>query len=377
MESTGLRVHVLIDSLTWGGAETLLADFTVGARAAGIEVSVGHLHARMGAAERLREAGVEPVHVPIRSLLKQADRRAVRDHLASVDPDLLHTHLGYSDLLGGLAARNLGIPAVSTLHTMEWGHELRDRVKDVLMGLARRTCAARVIAVSDALRRKYLERRLDRPAHVVTVHNGIADAASPGSGPRIRRTLGLAADDLVVAMVSVLRAGKGHAVAATAVEALSARFPQLRLLVLGEGPDRPQIESELAPLAERAVLTGHRNDVLDVLDAVDILIHPSRVDAFPTALIEAMAASVPAIATNVGGIPEIVDDGTTGVLIPAPPTGEVLAAALGPLLADAGARTLIGTRARRSFERRFTAERWLQRLMVVYEAALRERPRRA
>jgi glycosyltransferase involved in cell wall biosynthesis len=370
MSEDRLHVHVLIDSLTWGGAETLLADFAIGAKVAGIEVSVGYLHAGTGAARRLRKTGVEPVHVPTTSLLKRADRLAVRDHIAAIDPDVLHTQLGYSDLLGGLAARRLGIPSVSTLHVMEWGRSLRDRMKLQLMALARRHCAARVIAVSEAARLSYLDAGWDRPERVVTVHNGIADATVPGEGPRIRRELGLASEDLLVAMVSVLRRGKGHEIAAAAVASLQERFPRLRLLVLGEGPDRAEIERGLAPLGERAILTGHRDDVLAVLDAADVLIHPSSVDAFPTALLEAMAARVPAVATDVGGIPEIIRDRETGVLINAPPTAGQLSSALAPLLSDAGLRTRLGAAARRRFEAQFTVDSWLERLMAVYRIAL-------
>ncbi len=175
-------------------------------------------------------------------------------------------------------------------------------------------------------------------------------------------------------MVSVLRRGKGHDVAASAIAGLTQRFPQLRLLVLGEGADRAEIEHALAPLDDRAILTGHRDDVLTVLDAVDVLIHPSSFDAFPTALLEAMAARVPVVATDVGGIPEIVVDGETGVLIPPPPTVAGLATALHPLLADADLRRQLGAAARSRFEAQFTVDAWLARLMPVYAIALDQGP---
>ncbi len=167
------RLHVLIDSLTWGGAETLLADFAVGVRRAEIEVSVAYLHSGTGAAARLRRAGIAPLAVPTASLLKPRDHRAVSAHLAEIEPDLLHTHLGYSDFLGGLAARRLGIPTVSTVHLIERPRDVRDLVKLRLMATARRHCARRVIAVSEAARGSYLDARRDRPERVVTVHNGI------------------------------------------------------------------------------------------------------------------------------------------------------------------------------------------------------------
>lgn len=365
-----LRVHTLIDSLNWGGAETLLAEYAIGAERAGIELSVAYLHDRPGVNDRLRELGIEPVLVPVSGLLSRAGRRRVRDHLAALSPDLLHSHLGYSDVYGGLAARSLGIPAVATLHTMAEPPGPREHVKERLMGLARRHCAQRVIAVSDALRDAYLARRWDTPERVVTVRNGILGDIRPGAGTRVRAELGVSDDALVVGMVSVLRAGKGHDIAAAAVAALREDFPQLRLLVLGTGPDREEIGRQLEPLGDGAIMAGHRDDVLEAIDAMDVLIHPSLIDALPTALIEAMAASTPVVATAVGGIPEIVVPGETGVLIGAPPTAAGLADALRPLLADPGFRRRLGEAGRGRFMAEFTVDSWMQRLLPVYRDAI-------
>jgi glycosyltransferase involved in cell wall biosynthesis len=365
-----LRLHVLIDSLALGGAEALVADFAVGARAAGIELSVGYLYEDGAAGRRLREAGIEPVRIPVGSLLAPSDRRAVREHLARISPDLLHTHLNDADLLGGLAARSLKIPTVSTLHVAWWGGDFRERLRFRLTALARRRCTRRVIAVSEAARRVYLERRWDRPDRVVVVHNGIIDDARPGAGAAIRRQLGIDEQDVVLAMVSVLRGWKGHEVAAAATERLLGRFPSLRLLILGDGPKRQEIERMMRPLGDRVVFAGFRDDVVAVLDAADVLVHPSRYDAFPTALMQAMAAGTPAVATAVGGIPEAVVDRRTGILVSPPATPDSLTAALELILEDSDLRARLGVAARRRFEAEYTADRWIERLLPVYETAL-------
>ena len=365
-------MHVLIDSLNWGGAETLLAEYAVGAERAGIDVSVSHLADRPGAHHRLRDLGIEPVLIPVSGLVSRSGRRRVREHLAAVNPDLLHTHLGHSDVYGGLAARSLEIPAVATLHTMAEPRGLKERAKERLMGLARRHCDARVIAVSDAARDAYLARGWDTPSRVVTVRNGIIGEVRPGAGEKVRSGLGVSGDALLVGMVSVLRAGKGHDIAARAVMTLREEFPELKLLVLGTGPDREEITRRLEPLGESVVMAGHRDDVLDVIDAMDVLIHPSLIDALPTALIEAMAASTPVVATAVGGIPEIVAPGKTGALIGAPPTSAELAGALRPLLADPDLRRRLGEAGRARFDAEFTVDRWMERLLPVYRAAIAE-----
>ena len=365
-----LRLHILIDGLATGGAQNLLASLATGAAEAEIELSVTHLKDRTEAAGLLREQGIEPTFVEVGSLFTWRGRRRLQRHLAAAQPDLVHTNLGRADYVGGLAARSLGIPAVSTLHQAEWsGGDRRERVRERLQAHVRRTCDSRVIAVSEAARRVYLAHGWDRPDRVVAVENGIADQAQAG-GPGVREELGIATGDLVLTMLGTLRRDKGHAAAAGAVRELSRRFPNLRLLVLGDGPDRAEIEALLRDLGSSAILAGERHDVAAVLNASDVLVHPSRMEAFPTALLEAMAAGVPCVATAVGGVPEIVRDGETGFLVEPPASGDDLAAAIGPLLADAATRRRLGDAGRRLFEQRFTLSHWMDRLLPVYEAAL-------
>jgi glycosyltransferase involved in cell wall biosynthesis len=368
-----LRVHALIDSLTLGGAEMLLVEFARVAGSAEVDLDVTSLRAdpENPAAIRLREVGIEPAFVPVASLWRARDVRAVRRHLARAGPDLLHTHLGYADYLGCLAARTLGLAAVSTLHADYWDGGVRDRTRFRLMALARRTGARRVLAVSDAARRTYLAAGWDKPERVVTVRNGIAGRAEPGSGASVRSELGLAPDDLVVTMVSALRRGKGHAVAADAVRGLRERFPRLRLVIVGDGESRAEVERLVAPLGEAAILTGYRADVMRILDATDVLLQPSETEAFPTSVVEAMAAAVPVVASAVGGIPEAVEPGVSGALISPPPTAREVATALGALLDDDDARRRLGAGGQSRFEREFTGERWAERVRAVYDDVLR------
>lgn len=372
-----LRVHALIDSLTWGGAESLLADLAAGAPAAGIELTVGYMQEVDGSpsAARLRARGVEPQLVGIRRLVEPAALARTRRQLQRIRPDLLHTHLGVADVHGGLAARSLGIPSLSTIHLMarRSSGDRRTDAKERLTAAIRRRTAARVITVSEAARGAYVDAGWDRADHVVTVHNGIAPdppATAPGA---LRAELGLAPEDLVIGIVAVLRPGKGHDVLVEAVQRLRPRFPRLRVLVIGDGPALPQIRELVAPLGDAVRLLGHRSDVPALLGALDVLLHPTLQDAFPTVLLEAGEAGTPVIATAVGGIPEIVDDGRTGLLLPAPPTADAVAPLLERLLADGDERARLGAAARARFESHFTAAAWASRLRELYDAVLAER----
>jgi glycosyltransferase involved in cell wall biosynthesis len=371
-----LSVHALVDTLGPGGAEFLLADFAAVAPEAAIELSVAALKplaSPVPAADRLRAAGLEPTAVPVTKMVDPRALARVRAHLADVRPALVHTHLGTADFLGGLAARSLRIPCVTTIHADWFGGGRSDRMRAWLSSRARRHCADLVIAVSDSARSAYLSAWDDRPEHLIVVRNGIADRAQPGSGAAIRAELGLRPDDLVVTAVSALRPEKNFEAAIDAVGLLSERFPRLRLVIAGDGPHSGAVEARSAPHQDRVVLPGHREDVMELLDATDVLVHPSHFDAFPTTLLEAMSASVPVVATNVGGMPEILEPGISGVLFDPPADASAVVAALTPLLDSAELRRRLGSAGRQRFEREFTASAWVRRIRGVYDRVLSER----
>ncbi|MEJ7783955.1 MAG: glycosyltransferase [Solirubrobacteraceae bacterium] len=372
-----VHVHHLIDTLATGGAETLLAELTRVAGDQGLHITVGYLQDRAGGAahERLLAAQDEVKLVGIPGRLGPTALWRTRTHLAAVAPDILHTHLGYSDLLGCLAARSLGLPAVSTVHQEVW-HDgtAKSRLRARLTAHSRRAGTQRVIAVSEPTRAAYLATGWDRPDRVVTIRNGVAGRAQPGAGVRIRQELALRPGALVVGTLSALRPEKSHDVAIAAVGMLLDEYPSLRLVIPGDGPHREAVQVLAERLGDRVVLAGSRVDVMSLLDAYDVLLHPSRpgAEALPTACLEAMAASVPVVATDVGGTREVLAGGASGVLVPSGAGFVEVAAALSPLLDDPQRRRALGEAGRRRFEAEFTAERWAQRLGVLYREVLAE-----
>jgi glycosyltransferase involved in cell wall biosynthesis len=266
---------------------------------------------------------------------------------------------------------------VVTLHTRPpaapaWSREgLRRRL---LIAAAGRW-AARVVAVSGAVRDAWTAAGLS-PERVVVVPNGVDLAegrAAPGAAERraVRRELGVAEGTPLVATVSVLRPGKGLEVLVAAAPAVLAAHPRARFAVVGDGPARPELEARTAAggVGEALAWTGFRRDVPALLAAADLFVLPSLDDAFPTAILEAMAAGLPVVATRAGGIPEIVDDGATGLLVP-PGDAAALARAVSALLADPAARRALGEAGRRRAGERFSTAAWLGRLQRVYGEAL-------
>jgi glycosyltransferase involved in cell wall biosynthesis len=353
----------------------MLTRFAEAAPRADIRLSIACLEELDGnpAAEPLFARGTPPVNLELSGPPRLGALLKVRRYIAQLRPQVVHTHLGTSDMVGGVTARSLGIPMVSTIHAMDWSRE--GRSYDVKRRIVK-LCAARVIAVSDSARASYLERGWARPEQIVTIHNGIDVTPAPGAGAEVRRELGLEADALVVGMVSGLRPEKAHDVAIEAIGLIRERHPKLRLLVVGQGHLREQIEQQAAALGGTVVFAGGRPDVMRVFDAIDICLHPSRADAFPTTLIEAMAASVPVIATAVGGIPEIVSDGITGLLTPAPPSAPAIAAQLSAVIDDPVRRRELAEAGRRAYLERFTADPWVRRTRELYDEVVATRERR-
>lgn len=367
-----VEVLALIDHFVLGGAETMLTRFAAAAGEAGIRLRLACLQELDGnpAAAPLKALDAPPDNLNLTGPPRLRALAAVRRYVAAVRPQIVHTHLRTSDVLGGMAARSLGIPVVCTIHGLEWD--------GVAMAVRRRIvkhCATRVIAVSESARREYLKRGFASEQQIVTIHNGIDFCGAPGAGAELRRDLGLASEDLVVGMVSALRPEKGHDLALAAVRMLRRRYPRLRLLIVGQGDLRAQIQREADRLDGAVVLAGLRQDLPRVFDALDVLLQPSRADAFPTSIIEAMAASVPVVASAVGGIPEIVTDDETGVLIPSPPTADALASALGELLANPARRVGLADAARREYLNQFTAGPWVRRTRALYDAVLAQSDR--
>lgn len=351
----------------------LMGQFAAAAPSAGIRLSVACLCELDGnpAAASLLGAGVTPVDLNVPGPPTLKSLRVVRHHIAELKPDIVHTHLGDADLLGSIAARTLGIPAISTIHTTTWRRDRRARIKHRLV----RTFANRIVAVSEAARNACLEQGLARADQVVTILNGVAAEAEPGSGRELRRELGWREDDLVVGMLSALRAVKGHEVAVEAFRHLMDEFPTLRLMIVGRGSEWDRIAALTEDLGDRVAMVGHRRDVMRCLDTFDVCLHPSHEEALPTTLIEAMAAGVPVLATAVGGVPEVIVDGDTGILVPPPPAADRISGALAELLRDRSHRLSLADAARQRYNERFTVGPWIRSIRALYDEVLGSRQR--
>jgi glycosyltransferase involved in cell wall biosynthesis len=366
-----MRVCHLIHELGPGGAEHVLVDLARVAPSAGLELSVlslmplaGHRYPQM-----LRDLGVRVESLGLRSRWDpRGPGRALR-LLRSDPPDVVHSHMKHADLVAAYATPRLGLPMVSTLHVIEDAVSPVGRLKRRLGVRARRRASA-TVAVSEAVRSWYLGAFRVDLAKVVTIPNGVPapPAVSDARRAALRAGFGVPEGELLAATVALFRAGKGHDDLLDAVALLDGAG--VRFLLVGSGPEEARLRERVRSegLGDQVAFAGFREDIAEVLAACDLVVHPSRADALPTALIHALAAGVPAVATSVGGIPEVVGE-AAGRLVP---SGEpkALAAAIEELAGDAVLRRAMGVAARERFAARFDGEAWARRLRGLYQRVI-------
>ena len=373
------RLFWLIDSLTMGGAEALVVPFGRAARDHGIELTVCARTTIGGnpLEKELRDAGVHVENLAARGLLDVTAMRRLSGLVRDLRPDILHAHLAYASIWGALVARRHHIPFVASLHVPPVsGGDLRESVRQRLMIALLNRYASRVVVVSESLRDEWSSRTSLDPAKISVIHNGIEMTEAPRQGDAIRRELGIGSDHPVVTTVAVLRPGKGIDILLEAAVRVIRTLPDAVFVVVGDGPMREQWRrlSDDLGIAASIRWTGFRRDVPAILDASDLFALPTLADAFPTVVLEAFAAGVPVVASDVGGIPEIVEDGLTGQLIPAGDPA-ALAEAITTVLQDDAWRTRAAGAARQRVERDFSTRAWFSRLDELYASVSDEERR--
>jgi glycosyltransferase involved in cell wall biosynthesis len=279
--------------------------------------------------------------------------------------DVLHTHAFGPNAWGSLIGRWAGIPVVIA-HEHNWaftGRALRPVIDRELIA----RCADAMIVVSEDARRRMIEVERIPSDRLELLPNGV-EALPPGDGRALRGDLGIRRGDPVVGTVCIIRTEKALDVLVGAAARLTEHFPRLRLLIAGDGPDRARVEglTERVGLSDRIHMTGARTDVPDVLAAIDIAVICSDYEGSPRSVLEFMDAGKPIVATDVGGIPEVIEDGVHGLLVP-PRDEAALAAALAEVLDDLDRGREMGARARDRCRRELSLDRTVESLQELYE----------
>jgi glycosyltransferase involved in cell wall biosynthesis len=275
-------------------------------------------------------------------------------------PAIVHANSSKAGILGRVAAAVAGVPVrIFTAHA--WAFRAETGVVSSLYRWADRLAApltTATICVSEGDRHAGLSARTCRAERTVVIPNAVDVAATPRAA--------LAGEPPVVIAVGRLAAPKDPL---TLVRALARVAAPSRALIVGDGPLRPAVEAEIERLGAPIALAGERRDVPALLASADAFVLASRSEGAPLAILEAMAAGLPVIASDVGGVRELVADGETGVLV-APGDPGALAAALERVLADAELRRALGAAGRRRAQERFELGLLRRAHLRLYEREL-------
>lgn len=323
-----------------------------------------------------------PVDIP-RKIRPLADLRAVWQLyrlIRSLRPAIVHTQTSKAGVVGRLAARLAGVPIIiHTAHAFPFHTYQSALVRQVYVLIERwAACLADLIMVdTESVRADGLRNRIVRdPAMLVTVPMGIdlkKFSPSPQGPDNLRKTLGFRPQDLVVGTVARLVPDKGIECFLRMAASIRDARPDVRFLIVGDGPLRGELERMAETLGIRAsvVFTGLRTDVPDLMDAMDLFVLPTLREGFGVVFAEAMAMSRAVVGSRIGPVAEVVEDGITGYLV-LPDDHEGFAARALELLSDAAKRRAFGEAGRRRVEKLFTEarmcetiERHYQRLLAV------------
>lgn len=297
----------------------------------------------------------------IRRIDPRRDLLAVRElHglIRDVAPDLVSTHSSKAGLVGRLAARNAGVPALFTAHGWAFTEGVRQPQRTIYRTIEQRSArlAKRIICVSDHDRQLGIAAGID-PALLTTVHNGMPDIS-----PELRARPD-AAGPMKIVMIGRVDAQKDHLSLVRAVAGL----PDATVSFIGDGPLMPQVEEAVDNLGmrDRVEFLGYRSDVAEVLATHHVFALASHYEGFPRSTIEAMRAGLPAVVSDVGGAAEAVTEGVSGFVVP---RGDVrlLEDRLRILGEQPATRAAMGTAARALYDASLTFDHMYDRTMVIY-----------
>ena len=364
-----VKVLQLISSGGYYGAENMLLNLCASQEAAGCQNSLllfYNVHTpNVEFYERARRRGISVRMVHCKG---RADWRAVRqieEYIQEDGIEIVHTHGYKADLYGFLAAWRLGKPVVATCHNWVGGTTALG-IYNHLDRLALKKFGA-LAAVSDEVAQRLLDSGV--PAEKIkTIANGIDVQAFEHAQPLPVLSF---TNEKVIGMVARLDLQKGFEYLLRAVRELCNTFAGLKVVIVGEGPDRQAIEEMVKEygLLSNVVLAGQQSDMPAVYAAMDIFVLPSLNEGLPMTILEAMAASRPVVATRVGAISKVINDGENGLLVN-PRDTEGLRNAIASLLANPERCRQMGEKAHDWVSRNYTSEAMALKYRQLYDEIL-------
>jgi len=358
----------LIDDLNLGGAERVMATLVNLLPRQRFYPIVCSLENGI-VADQLRKKGIEVIILPkcraydfvfLVKLIRLIRKKRIR---------LIHAHLLISHIYGWLASRLTRIPMIITIHGksfMDWKHGNK-----VFRFVAKHS--NKIITVSNNIKAEVIKRLTLSTDNFICIYNGVdlSKFQHKTSSETLKRNLNINSSDLIVGSVGGLRPVKDYPCLLKSIPIVLKEFPKTKFIIVGDGPLRNSLQSitRSLRLENNVLFLGWREDISELLTIFDIFVLSSKTEGISISILEAMASGLPVVATNVGGNPEVIEDGKTGFLVPQADS-QSLAKAIIKLLKDGHLRKTMGKNARKKAEEKFSLQVSVDKHIEVYDRLL-------
>jgi glycosyltransferase involved in cell wall biosynthesis len=350
-----------------GGAQKRVLEMAAHFRRSGWSVYLAsHDDEASTVAEEARRCGIQHLAVPFRGGPAQmlACVQTVRRLVRQKGIRIIHSNDRRTAMFASLAAAFTRARHIYTARNVFQNRKI-----------TRVFLPAHIVAVSQAVRENLIQDFGVAPTAVEVIYNGISISPSAeGERQAVRTRWGLRASDRIIAFVGSLIEAKGLAHLLTAVSRVVAHVPRLRVLLVGDGKLKPQLheQSRCLNLQNTVVFCGAQTNVSAYVDLCEFTVMPSLWEGLPGSAIESLLLGKPVVASSVGGLPEIVEDGVSGLIVP-PRDSRALTRAILSLLNDPGSTRRMGQRGQQTAADRFTVSRMMSQYEQYYHRALQDR----
>jgi glycosyltransferase involved in cell wall biosynthesis len=367
------RINILhiITELEVGGAENLLLNICRKMDKKNFNILVGYIYGPCTLANQFRRTGVRLVDLSRRSKIDPLLLFKLFFLIRKERIQIVHTHLVHASIAGRIAAKLAGMKSIVT--TRHYGYYHKE--KSLINWIERKTAVfnSNFIAISKAVKEYMNNREKYKPEKITVIYNAVDLSLFDSEAPVI---ISRNNDDFLIGSVGRLHPSKGYDTLLKSMPQVIKEFPSAKLIIIGDGIQRKYLEGVCYDLgiSEQVIFLGRKTsrEVIDFLKKIDIFVLASNWEGFGLALLEAMACAKPVVATNVGGIREIVDAGETGFLVP-PRHPQKLAENIIRLCKDSKLSETMGKRGRQKVEKLFSIHNMISRLTTLYQKSLASR----
>lgn len=372
------RIVQIVTRLDIGGVPEHLLTLTEGLVQHGYDVAIVCNHISDPIKLRLQELGIHNIKlIKLHRLPHPGDLISIwhlYNYLRESKFDIVHTHMSKAALLGCLTAQAAKVPViVNTAHNLGCLAFKNPLVKALFWMYDKALFAVAtdaVILVSDSIRKQVIANRLLPEHKAIYVPNGIKvndSTAGLGEVLVLKNQLKIAPDNFVIGTVARLVWFKGLHTLIAAMPDILKEHPNTTLIIIGDGPLKQELEQQARVLkvAQSVMFLGERSDAVELLPVLDIFVLPSVSEGMPITILEAMAAAKPVVATKVGGIPELVSDGQTGILVPSEEP-KSMALAISKLLSDPYLCKIMGLSGKKRVINEFSVSNMVENTISAY-----------